>query len=376
MCEWQLPDKIQRIVVKVGSRLVVKKCGGLNTEFIESLSHQILNSGVKNVAIVSSGAIAAGMGRMGIKTIPSSIPQKQALAAIGQSHLIRTYEKVFEKYGKKVAQILLTGDDLGIRNRFINAVNTFDRLFSMGVIPIVNENDTVTVEEIKFGDNDSLSAKVALLIDADLLIILTDVDGVYEKDPHRYSSTSIIKCIKGITKKEIEKFRTFQPSKLGTGGIYTKLLAAYEASLSSIPTIIANGKKPDILIRILNGEKDGTIILPRKKRMKSKKLWMALMSRPKGKIIIDEGAVKALLNGKSLLPSGIKKVEGVFSRGDTVVIISDKGEEIGRGVTEYNSNELAMIMGKRSSQIQDILGYIFTDEVIHRDKMVLTYAVT
>ncbi len=376
MCQWEIPERINRIVVKVGSRLVVKECGGLNTEFIENFSNQLVKSNVQNIAIVSSGAVAAGMGSMGIKEIPASIPLKQALAAIGQSHLIRTYEKVFEKKGKKVAQILLTGEDLGIRNRFINAVNTFEKLFSIGVIPIVNENDTVTVEEIKFGDNDSLSARVAVLVEADLLIILTDVDGVYDSDPARDKNARIINCIKNIDKKYLEKFANFTHNKLGTGGIYTKLLAAYEASLKGIPTIIANGKIDDIIEKILLGEKAGTIILPRKKKMSSRKIWMAVISKPKGKIIIDDGAVEALKRGKSLLPSGIKYVEGNFSRGDTVEIVSENKKEIAKGIAEYNASEINQIKGHKSGEIQKILGYIFSEEVVHRDKMVLTYGVT
>ncbi len=375
MCKWQLPEKTNRVVVKVGSRLVVSG-GGLDLDFIDRLAGDIVSSQIPVSTIVSSGAVAAGMGQMGIKEVPSSIPMKQALAAIGQSHLIRHYEKVFEKRNRKVAQILLTGDDLSIRNRFLNAVNTFEKLFSLGVIPIVNENDTVTVEEIKFGDNDTLSAKVALLVNADLLIILTDVDGVYTRDPTRYDDAELIKCIKNIDRKYVRQFSTHSPGKLGTGGIYTKLLAAYEASLKGIPTIIANGKKPGIIRNILSGKVEGTVILPRKDKLKAKKAWMAIMSRPRGKITIDNGAVKALLEGRSLLPSGIRNAEGNFSRGDTVEVVAEDGREIARGITEYNVSEIEKIKGHKSSEIERLLGYVFSEEVIHRDKMVLTYGVT
>ncbi len=371
MCKWEIPERLNKVVIKIGTRVIVSSEAGLDEDFIENIAQQVEGAGISNVVIVSSGAIGAGMKRMGIERIPSSIPVKQALAAIGQSHLIRTYEKLFEKYGKRVAQILLTGEDLGVRSRFLNAVNTFDKLFSMNVIPVVNENDTVTVEEITLGDNDSLSAKVAILIEADILIILTDVDGVYTGDPAKNSDAELIKCISHIDRKFIEKFKRSLPTPVGTGGMFTKLTAAYEASLKGIPTIIANGKKENIIQKILSGEEKGTLVLPRKKKMRSKKLWLATMSKPKGAVIIDSGAVTALKKGKSLLPSGIKDVTGSFTRGDIVGILDENGNEIARGLSEYNSEEILKIKGHNSAEIEKILGYFFAEEVTHRDKMVI-----
>ena len=372
-CNRILPHKINRVVIKIGSRLLSDERGKIKEDFFVKLGSQLnsIKENVSDISIVSSGSIAYGKARMGIVGNNITIPQKQALASIGQSHLIRNYEKYLEKIGLRVSQILLTAEDLSNRRRFINAKNTFDSLFKYRVIPVVNENDTVTVEEIKFGDNDNLSAQVAVLAEADLLIILTNVDGVYKSDPRDDPNVELYGCIKNINRKFIKKF-SMKPSRLGTGGMYTKLEAAYKASLRGIPTVIANGNDNGILNRIISGENVGTLILPADERMKQKKYWMAVISRPKGQIYVDEGAFNALKRGKSLLPSGIVKVDGNFIRGDTVAILYNK-DEVAKGITDYNSGEIEKIKGHKSSEINDILGYSYSDEIIHRDKMVVTY---
>lgn len=363
----------RRVVVKVGSAVLTSGGGGLDEEVIRRLSSQVcffVKKGWEFV-IVSSGAIAAGKSKLGLKELPKTIPYQQAAAATGQSHLVWAYEKSFKRNGLKVAQVLLTHEDLGHRQRYINARNTLQILLENSVVPIVNENDTVSVEEIKFGDNDILSAFVADLVKAHLLIILTDIDGFFTADPRRVKDATLIPFVKDIT-SSLEAMAEKSSTRLGTGGMKTKLEAARKVALSGVPTVIANGRERDVIKRLLRGEELGTIFLPGVTKLKGKKPWIAQHRRPRGYIIIDGGARNALVNnGKSLLPSGITRVEGEFQAGDLVACLDGEGVEIARGLVNYTSQELGKIRGHHTKEIEGILGFKVYDEVIHRDDLVV-----
>ncbi len=363
---------VKRIVVKVGSG-VISDCNGLNTAAIAQLTRDVeslLKRGYE-VVLVSSGAVAAGKGDLGIVGRPRTIPLKQAAAAIGQSRIISIYEDAFRAHDRKVAQVLLTRDDLANRRRYLNARNTLMTLLDYGIIPIINENDTVVVDEIRFGDNDNLSAMVTNLLEANLLVILSDVDGLYDSDPRDNPEARLIHEVPRIS-AEIEAVAGDSGSDIGTGGMTTKIRAAKRASLYGVGTVIINGRKPGLLPRLLDGEDLGTYFLPARNRMAAKKHWIAFTKKPRGKLFIDDGAVTALTkNGKSLLPSGIEGVDGGFDRGDAVRLCSLDGEEFAKGVINYSLAELLRIMGKKSSEIEGILGYKYGDEIIHRDNLVL-----
>lgn len=323
--------------------------------------------------MVSSGAMASGIKKIGLSKRPDEIPKRQAVAAVGQAGLIMEYEKAFARYNKKVAQILLTSDDLVNRKRYLNARNTLCTLLSWKVIPIINENDTVVVEEIKFGDNDNLSAMITLLMDADILINLTDIDGLYTKDPRKNQDAELISVVTTI-KKDIEKYASDIPGALGTGGMLSKIIAAKKVTAAGIPMLIARGEKPDILIKLFSGEEHGTFFIPKKEKLANRKCWIAFTLKPKGIIGIDDGAAAAILKrGKSLLPSGIVKVEGEFSVGAAVEFRRENNDEIlGTGLVNYSSSDIRKIMGLKSSKIKDYLGYKPYDEVIHRDNLAIT----
>jgi len=361
----------KRVVIKIGTSVLTKPSGVLNESTIERIVDdvaQMLKLGAE-VIIVTSGAIGAGRGRL--KLQGRSIREKQALASIGQSYLMSVYEKFFRKHKRLVAQVLLTGDDLSLRERYLNARNTLLTLLSMGVVPVVNENDTVAVDEIKFGDNDRLSALVASKVEADQLVILTDVDGLFSADPHAESKVKLIKEVEAIT-PEMEKSASGRGSERGTGGMITKLEAAKIATASGITMCIANGNRKEVLKKIWNGENPGTKFLPGKEKIVSRKRWIAFDTRIEGKIAVDEGAREALLRrGKSLLPSGITSVEGRFNTGACVAVVDMAGIEFARGLTSYSSDEIEKIKGKKSSQIEKTLGYKDYDEVIHRDNLVI-----
>jgi glutamate 5-kinase len=363
----------KRVVVKVGSNILTAR-NDLNIHIIESISHQIcklINQGVE-VLLVSSGAMAAGLRKMGLKKRPDEIPQRQAIAAVGQSGLMHAYEQAFGRWGKKVAQILLTSEDLNNRERYLNTRNAFYTLLHWKVVPVINENDTVKVEEIKLGDNDNLSAMIALLMDADFLINLTDIDGLYNKDPRTYPDAELIAEVTSC-KKEIEVLASDIPGALGTGGMLSKIHAARKVTAAGIPMIIAKGDKPDILIRLFNGEQHGTYFVPKNKKLPSRKCWIAYTLKPKGNLILDDGAVQAIRqNGKSLLPSGIIAVEGDFRVGAAVAFKDRMQQIIGIGLVNYGASEIRTIMGLQSSQIKDHLGFKPYDEVIHRDNLVVT----
>lgn len=362
-----------RVIVKIGSNLLTDRAGRINQRRIKALVEEIselTNRGFE-IVMVSSGAIASGLRKLGLKNKPKEIRKKQATAAVGQPLLMWTYEKYFHKYGKHIAQILLTRDDLSDRERYINAKNTLLTLLEMGIIPIINENDTVATDEIKFGDNDQLAALVSGLIEANHLIILSDVEGLYNTDPKKDPSAKIIRHVKDIS-KNIEEIAKPTSTGYGTGGMYSKVLAAKKATSFGVPVNIVSGRKSGNIKAVLEGKSIGTYFDPKQDRVTSRKGWIAYATRAKGNLYIDEGAVKALLkSGKSLLPSGIKKVEGEFDVGDAVYCLDEKGQKIAKGLVNYSSCEIKLIKGKKSSDFEKILGYKYSDEVIHRDNLVI-----
>ncbi|MCB0221912.1 MAG: glutamate 5-kinase [Chrysiogenetes bacterium] len=364
---------VRRIVVKVGSQVLARE-GALSPESFDALSAQLsaLIKAGHQVALVSSGAIAAGRFELGLKERPRTIPLKQASAAAGQAVVMREYSKRLADHSLKVAQILLTADDLKNRRRFLNARNTLLTLFELGgVLPVINENDTVAVEEIKFGDNDRLSAHVTNLIGADLLVILSDIDGFYDADPNRVEGARRYEFIDQLTQVHFRQADTTK-SDVGIGGMVSKLEAARMAALSGAATVIACGFESDVLGRILAGENIGTFFAGGE-GIGLRKHWIACSVEPTGDIIVDEGAVKALTgNGGSLLPSGIIEVLGDFGVGEAVRVKAVGGAEIARGLVTYTSDDLREIAGHKTGEIEEILGYKYYDEVIHRDDMVIT----
>lgn len=366
-----LISRVKRVVVKIGSNVLSHPDLTLDYSIFENLSSDISNAideGFKMV-VVSSGAILAGMAKLEIKNRPRLIKQKQAVAAVGQSTLMNTYEKYFERFEKRVAQILLTDDDMSDRKRYINARNTIETLFCLDVLPIVNENDTVAIDEIKLGDNDTLSSVVSQMIEADLLIILSDIDGLYSADPNRFSDARFIPIVKNIDKSIYELAKESYTS-IGTGGMLTKIKAAQGAVKSGTSTIIVNGRINGVVSRILKGEELGTLFIAEEEVLSSRKSWIAFTLKPRGSLIVDEGAYKALTeNNKSLLASGIKKVNGAFDPGDPVSLLSPDGIEFARGLVNYSAEEIDRIKGIKSSFIEQILGYCISDEIIHRDNL-------
>ncbi|MBU1398379.1 MAG: glutamate 5-kinase, partial [Proteobacteria bacterium] len=363
----------KRVVVKIGSNVLTED-HGLNIKVIGSISRQIsllMDKGTE-VILVSSGAMASGLRKIGLRKRPDEIPKRQAVAAVGQAGLIMEYEKAFEKFDKKVAQILLTSEDLSNRKRYLNARNTIYTLLSWKIVPIINENDTVAVEEIKFGDNDNLAAMIAILMDADVLVTLTDIEGLYTKDPRNNPDAELIPVVNTI-KKSIEKMAGSIPGTLGTGGMLTKIRAAKKVTAAGIPMIIAKGEKPGILTRLFEGEEHGTFFVPGKERLSRKKCWLAFSLKPQGIIIIDDGAVNAIVEkGKSLLPGGIIKVKGEFGKGSPVEFSNADNEVIGVGLVNYSAADIKKIKGLKTDRIKEKLGHKPYDEVIHRDNLALT----
>lgn len=363
----------KRIVVKIGSSLVASRNLGLRIDQMERLSKEIaeLMADNREVVIVSSGAIVAGIEKLGLKTYPQSLPLKQAAAAAGQSHLIHAYEKCFKENGQKVAQVLLTHQDLADRKRFLNARYTLTTLMQLGVIPVINENDTVSVEEIRLGDNDTLAGQVAHLVDADLLVILSDVDGLFTEDPRQNSSAKLIPEVQDIT-PEIEQRAGLSRTRDSTGGMATKIQAAKQVAEFGVPTLIINGETPGLLSGILAGTSGGTLFFPQSRRLPSRKYWIAYTLRPKGHLLLDDGAVEALkFRGKSLLPSGILEVKGDFLPGDPVACTDLQGKEFAKGLVNYSSHTLLKIKGQKTSDIKRDLGSPEYEEVIHRDNLAL-----
>jgi glutamate 5-kinase len=362
----------RRVVVKVGSN-VLTEADGLNVGAIRSISRQIchLIKEGHEVILVSSGSMASGMKKIGLFKRPDDIPQRQAISAVGQAGLIMEYEKSFAKYQKKVAQILLTSEDLNNRQRYLNCRNALRTLLSWNVVPIINENDTVMVEEIKVGDNDNLAAMITLLMDADLLIILTDIDGLYTKDPRAHNDAELIPEIATIQRR-IERLASGIPGPLGRGGMLSKIQAARKVTAAGIPMVIAKGHKPNVLKKMFAGEAHGTFFVPKKERLPSRKSWIAFTLKPKGALAIDDGAARAIVgNGKSLLPSGIVGVEGDFRKGAPVRFTNRAGRALGTGLVNYSAAEIRKIKGHKTDQIIDLLGEKPYDEVIHRDNLVI-----
>jgi glutamate 5-kinase len=367
--------KARRIIVKVGSG-VLTKSEGLNIKAIRSISRQICNliDQGKEILLVTSGAMASGVKKVSLPKRPDELPRRQAAAAVGQAGLIMEYEKAFGRFGKKVAQILLTSDDLSNRKRYLNARNTLYTLLSWQVVAIINENDTVSVTEIQFGDNDNLAAMIALLMDADILINLTVTDGLYDKDPRTNRNVELIPMVSSIG-KDIEKLASDIPGVLNFGGMLSKIKAAKKLTAAGIPMVIANGNTPHILEKLFAGKDFGTYFIPKTEKLASRKCWIGFTLKPKGLIQIDAGAAAAVLTrGKSLLPIGITGVEGDFDVGAAVELTSSDKEILGVGLVNYNAVDIRKIMGCKSGQIRERLGYKPYDEIIHRDNLVITAA--
>ena len=365
--------RARRIVVKIGSQ-ILSSPSGIEEGRLKGLARELaaLHDDRKEVVVVSSGAVAAGMTQLGRDKRPKTIPEKQALAAVGQIRLMALYERAFSKFDKRVAQVLLTAADLANRQRYLNAKHTFQRLLQLSITPIVNENDTVAVEEMKFGDNDHLSALVATLLEADLLLILSDVEGVYDRDPDIHKNAVLLPLIKDIRTVKA-KVCTGTRSALGTGGITTKLGAAEEAAAAGIPTVITSGLVAGAISRVFDAEDEqGTLVLPDDNRLTNRKHWIAYNLRPAGDVVVDSGAQEALVQkNKSLLPSGLKEVHGSFGVGECVRCLDLNGREFARGLTNYSAHELNQIKGLHTSRIERVLGYKALDEIIHRDDLVL-----
>ena len=383
MIRQEILKNLKRVVIKIGSSVISNKnkgrssleCG-LSKDWVRHYARKIkvIQDNGYDVVLVSSGAIMAGRERLGLNRADLSIPEKQACAAIGQSFLMHTYEKAFEQKDIKVAQILLSHDDLGNRRRYLNAKHTIEALLERNVIPIINENDSVTVEEIKIGDNDTLSATVACLVDAQLLIILSDVEGLYNRDPSskiKGEKAEVVSHV-GRVNEEIERTAGKSNNRLTVGGMYTKVLAAKKTMSFCIPTLVVNGLDEKILENVFSGKDVGTLFWSGKGKIRDRKHWIAHTLKPAGVLIVDEGARKALVEmGKSLLPAGLKKIQGEFEFGKAVKILDEEGKEIGRGLVNYNSRDLQQIKGMKTSAIKKSIGDSFYEEVIHRDDLVI-----
>ena len=363
----------RRIVVKVGTHILSRDDNLLDVTFIGQLMAQVAEVRAKGVevAIVSSGAVGAGMGTLGLKARPAKLEDLQAMAAVGQSVLMHHYDHGAAPHGLHVAQVLLSATDIREKDGYKNVRNAFGALFRLGAVPIVNENDSVAVDELRFGDNDSLSAHVTNLINADLLVILTDTDGLHEGDPKRQPPPPLIKTVYQIS-RTVEELCGGSASGSGIGGMQTKVGAAKTLSLAGVPTIIAHGRKVR-LAEMLAGKPDGTIFLPQTDRegMKVHHHWL-LSIKPSGKLVVDDGAAKALIErGVSLLPSGVRRVYGRFAQGDSVSVHRlGGGGEIARGIVRYSAEDVRKLAGRHSREIADILGYDYGDEIIHCDNMV------
>ena len=363
----------RRIVVKVGSSLVTNQGSGLDMGALGNWAKQIatLRTQGCEVVLVSSGAIAEGMQRLGWKKRPSAVHELQAAAAVGQMGLVQAYESCFRQHKLNAAQVLLTHADLADRERYLNARSTLRTLLNLGVIPIINENDTVVTDEIKFGDNDTLGALVANLIEADAFVILTDQDGLYTADPRKDSGATLISAaLAGDAKLEL--MAGGAGSHIGRGGMLTKVLAAKRAARSGAHTVIASGHERDVLPRLLQGESIGTLLTASSLSLDARKQWLADHLQVSGKVSLDAGAVRVLSKeGKSLLPIGVTQVSGEFQRGAVVAVLDTEGRDIARGLVNYSADEARRIAGKASGEIENILGYVDEPELIHRDNLVL-----
>ena len=365
--------KAKRVIVKVGSAILTGK-DSLNREVIDNLAREIafLHDSGREVILVTSGAVAAGKRKVKIPDDQElTMREKQALAAIGQSRLMHDYDEAFGKHGKNIAQILLTHSDLADRRRYLNVRNTILTLFKFGVIPVINENDTVSTEELKFSDNDNLGALVANLIEADMFICLTDVDALYDRNPLTDPEAKAISTVIEVT-EEIEAMAGNIKSALGTGGMQSKIHAAKMVSAGGGSSFIGPGRRKDILQHLFAGEMVGTFFLPRTEKMQSRKRWIAYVLKPQGTLLLDQGACLAITTkGKSLLPSGILDIQGRFEQGDCVRCVDGQNRPIAVGLVNFCAEDLRKIKGLRSDRIADILGFKESDEVLHRDNLVI-----
>jgi glutamate 5-kinase len=363
----------RRWVVKVGSALLTAQGSGLDRGRIRVLVDQIadLTEQGQQIVLVSSGAVAEGMQRMGWVQRPQTLHELQAAAAIGQMGLVQAWESCFQRRGLHTAQILLTHDDIAHRQRYLNVRGTLRTLVKMGVIPVVNENDTVANDELRFGDNDSLAALVANLLEADLMLLLTDQQGLYSADPRQHSDAKLIHVAQADA-TELDAMAGASGGALGRGGMYTKLRAARLAGRSGAATVITLGSEPDVLLRLAQGEQLGTLLLSRQEPEAARKHWLAGHLQVRGKVALDDGAVRVLRqSGKSLLAVGVYAVEGGFKRGDLVACVDQQGREVARGLVNYSAAETRKIKGKASSAIEAILGYVSEEELVHRDNLIL-----
>jgi glutamate 5-kinase len=360
-------------VIKIGSSLLTDNGKGLNQDNIASWAGQIatLRQEGIHVVLVSSGAVAEGVLRLGLKGRPSAIHDQQAAAAVGQMGLIQAYESAFQKYDLHTAQVLLTHDDLSNRKRYLNARSTLKTLLDLGVIPVINENDTVVTDEICFGDNDTLAGLVSNLINADAMVILTDQDGLFNADPRDNADAALIEEAH-CTDNSLFDYAGTGHGELGRGGMLTKIRAARLAARSGTVTCIANGRTEGILQLLRAGESNGTLLLPERGPLAARKQWLASHLKVKGTLVLDAGAVKVLSSsGKSLLPVGIKSCSGHFLRGDVVSCVDEGGNPVARGLINYNSDETEKLLGQSSDEIITLLGYDGDHEIIHRDNLVL-----
>ena len=367
-------QKAKRIVIKVGTSTITYANGKRNFSQIDRLAREIsdLQNQGKEMILVTSGAVAVGVDRMGLPGKPKTIPGKQAAAAVGQGVLMHTYEKFFADYGQIVAQVLITKTEAIDRHRYTNTRNTFMELMRQRVIPIVNENDVVALDELKIGDNDNMSALVAGIVDADLVIILSDVDGLYTANPQTHPDAVVVPEVVEIT-PEIEASAGGVGSARGTGGMATKIQAAKAATSSGIHLVIASGTEKNAITRVLQGEELGTLFVSRENRLQFRKRWLAFGAKIAGSIVVDDGCAKAIrkAGGCSILPAGVFAVQGEFLPGSTVSVIDKDAHELARGLVHYSSAELEQIKGCNSGEIANILGHKNFDEVIHRDDLVI-----
>ena len=365
--------KARRVVVKIGSSLLTKGGQGLDKTAIAAWVKQMagLRHQSVDVVLVSSGSVAEGMCRLGLKTRPKALHELQAAAAVGQMGLVRVFDDNFQQHGLHAAQVLLTHDDLSDRQRYLNARSTLLTLLKFGVVPVINENDTVATEEIRFGDNDTLAALVANLVEADLLIILTDQKGLYTGDPSLYPDATLISEI-SVNDDSLEKMAGDSRSGLGRGGMFTKVRAARLASRSGAATVVAAGAADDVIAAVISGVDLGTYFLPDVEPLVARKRWLAGQLQVKGRLVLDAGAVRVLKDdGKSLLAVGVKSISGRFERGELVSCVDESGVEIARGLVNYGSADAQLIAGRSSSDFEEILGYSDESEMIHRDNLVM-----
>jgi glutamate 5-kinase len=367
--------RLRRAVIKIGSS-ILSGGAGINRERLRSLAHEICQVHLQGIEIVvvSSGAVAAGMVRLGLKERPKTVPQRQAAAAIGQIDLMALYKEYFALFATQVAQILLTHDDLANRRRYLNARHTIETLIAAGVVPVANENDTVVTAELlkNFGDNDNLSALIAGLVEADVLVLLSDVAGVFTKDPRLHADAALVSLLQDA-ERSAAPYALGGKGPLGTGGMASKLAAAKKAAVAGIPTVIADGLHSGVLPAVFDARQAvGTLVLPKGDRLARRKHWIAYTLKPTGSVIVDQGAYEAItLRGRSLLPRGLKEVQGKFDTGECVRCVAPNGREFARGLVNYSAAELDKIKGLHSARIESVLGYQLTEEVIHRNDLVL-----